>query len=198
MHPYFRVHSLLEIAAPSQSDREIVNHIDNRSGYDLAPIHVASLSGSLDILKLLLHHGANVDAVDGQGRSCLHCATLSGQKNALKYLLGLEDMYDDLLDLRDILGLTCLHYAVKGNHIEYVTLLLSTSINVFALTPDGLTVYEMATLQRIGPISRMIQDYISRKENNFSDSLECREKMEEICYCYLSIANANDEPVNSL
>ena len=57
----------------------------------VAPIHVASRKGNCAILDLLLTHGADVNAVSSDGKTCLHvlatkCTSSSGEKKFLECL----------------------------------------------------------------------------------------------------------------
>ena len=57
----------------------------------VAPIHVASRKGNCAILDLLLIHGADVNAVSSDGKTCLHvlatkCVSSSGEKKFLECL----------------------------------------------------------------------------------------------------------------
>ena len=57
----------------------------------VAPIHVASRKGNCAILDLLLTHGADVNAVSSDGKTCLHvlatkCVSSSGEKKFLECL----------------------------------------------------------------------------------------------------------------
>ena len=133
------VQLILEAAAPSGSDKIIVNHEDENKE---APIHVTARSGDFAILELIVFYGADIGLVDGQSRTCLHCAVLGGSKRCLAYLLDIGG--DNLVEERDINGFTCLHLSVKLNQFDCVKLLLETAADAHDLTPKGLTSYEWA------------------------------------------------------
>jgi hypothetical protein len=52
-----------------------------------APIHVASRRERVDVVQLLLEHGANADARDDDERSLLHLASDGGHVNVAQALL---------------------------------------------------------------------------------------------------------------
>ena len=43
------------------------------------PLHAASASGQISMVKFLLENNAEVDAVNSLGNTCLHIACLNGQ-----------------------------------------------------------------------------------------------------------------------
>jgi len=74
---------------------------------------------------LLLSHGADVNAVDKDGRTPLHYAAEGGCAEAVKKLLELgADVY--AIDSR---GQTALHYAVKSLNKDVVELVLHAGVN---------------------------------------------------------------------
>ena len=56
--------------------------------YSMSQIHIAVLSGTLDIIKYLVETGkAEIEAVDWFGRTPLHFACSYGKADILKYLV---------------------------------------------------------------------------------------------------------------
>jgi len=51
------------------------------------PLHIACLRGRLEIAKLLIQRGANVDAQDIDGNTSLHFASVFSHKEILQLLL---------------------------------------------------------------------------------------------------------------
>ncbi|CAN0555868.1 unnamed protein product, partial [Ectocarpus sp. 8 AP-2014] len=66
---------ILETAAPSRSDAVVSNHKDPNKE---TPLHVACRRGYDGIVEALLHHGADLRAVDRKGNTPLHGAAGSG------------------------------------------------------------------------------------------------------------------------
>eukprot|EP00985_Skeletonema_marinoi_P010141 scaffold4781_cov141-Skeletonema_marinoi.AAC.6 len=121
------VELILDCAAPSGCSEVIVNHTDANGE---APIHVASRCGSVDILTLLMMHGANVGVVDARGRTCLHLAAQQGQVACL--LCVLEVGGDEFMEVRDDEGWKCLDLSIRANKMECVQVLLQTGAKVSA------------------------------------------------------------------
>jgi len=63
------------------------------------PLHTAARDGRLDILKLLLESGADVDARNGQNQTALDVALVSGNRQVARYLashMGIMDLPDGM------------------------------------------------------------------------------------------------------
>lgn len=110
---------LLETAAPSRSDAVISNHKDPNKE---TPLHVACRGGYSGIVDALLHHGADMRAVDKRGNTPLHGAAGGGQAHALASLLDAGG--DGVLEEKNAKGERALHAAAAAGHIACVELLL--------------------------------------------------------------------------
>jgi ankyrin repeat protein len=82
-------------------------------------LHWASYLDGLMAVKLLAHHGADVDATEADGKTPLHWAAFEGHKKIVEYLLfDREARYD----LEDLLGNTPCHLALLNGHMEVARL----------------------------------------------------------------------------
>ena len=93
-----------------------VNYL-NRKGrnvfcYLLARPSSASTTESVDIMKLLLRHGADYRRVNPDGITSLHVAAAIGSTEMLQWLIGMG--LD--LDAKHSLGASTLHFASSGVH----------------------------------------------------------------------------------
>lgn len=113
---------LLETAAPSHSDAVVSNHKDPNKE---TPLHVACRRGYCGIVEALLHHGADMRAVDRNGNTPLHGAGGGGHADALAALLDVGG--DAILEERNARGERALHAAAASGHIACVELLLGTA-----------------------------------------------------------------------
>ena len=93
-----------------------------------APLHWATRVGRTDMAELLLAHGAEVDQVDSNGHTSLHEAAWLNSIDLAKLLLahGADPSAQSTKD--DGLGSSPLHFAVRNNNINMVTLLLGSRV----------------------------------------------------------------------
>ncbi|XP_030850884.1 ankyrin-1-like isoform X2 [Strongylocentrotus purpuratus] len=118
---------------------DIFDSVSEHDAKDNSALHYAARIDNLDMVKLLVQHGADVDAVGEAGRCPLHLA--AGTKNDLskvvaakrmstlpdegvvKFLLS-SDAYENATDIR---GRNPLHIATLNGNTEAVFQLLSKS-----------------------------------------------------------------------
>ena len=161
--------------------RELVKHliakrptdVNDRGGGKVTPLQVAVSAGHLDILSLLLDHGAHVDGRDRHGKTPLHRASSNGKVEAGECLLDRgadinardNDCWTPLfhaafqghfeftrmliereaeIDARDTLGMTPLHRVVQTDNSRVVRLLLERGADVNALSESGKVPSELA------------------------------------------------------
>ena len=105
------------------------------------PLQWAARKGTVDVIDLLVQHGANPRLVDPQDFSCLHSVTHSSDHWALLYMLCQPDI---VVDERDNMGLTPLHWAaLQGNNVS-VEVLLKFGANPNLVDHNGLTALHWA------------------------------------------------------
>ena len=92
--------------------------------------HWAARKGHVDILQLLLNHGASVNAVDSFGYTPLHAAARQGHVDILQLLLN----HGASVNAVDNFGGTPLHYAAREGHVDILQLLLSHGVSVMQWT----------------------------------------------------------------
>jgi hypothetical protein len=90
-------------------------------GHQHAPLHIASAHHHLDVVRVLLDHGATVQLQDGVGCTPLHVAVRAGA-HAITRLLVCYCI--ELLHVRNAAGRTPLHDAIIKGDEEMVRLLL--------------------------------------------------------------------------
>ncbi|RYP05094.1 hypothetical protein DL765_009939 [Monosporascus sp. GIB2] len=85
------------------------------------PLHIATKTGLVEIVKLLLSSGrVDVNKADLSGRQALHYACGNGHDSIVELLLPVTDDHD----VRDDRGTTPFHYAAKKGHAAVSNLLL--------------------------------------------------------------------------
>ena len=106
-----------------------------------SPLHVASHKGYVDIIHVLLEHGANVNKMDFFRERPLHAASRGGYTKALRLLL--EHGSD--VDARNRNGDAALHLASSSGHLEVIRILLQHNADVNARGLEDLTPLHVAS-----------------------------------------------------
>ena len=164
---------LLETAAVSGADSIIANHevIGAKDPTRReAPIHTAARVGNLEIVELLVLHGANLGLVDSSGRTSLHCAAAAGHSAILKLLLDFGG--DVFIEQMNDVGMSCLHLAIENNRMECVRALLEFAADVDERAMD------LATGRRLGKIVALLQAYCAVNARATADGgymVECQD-----------------------
>jgi hypothetical protein len=99
------------------------------------PLHTAADKDQTDVVRLLIAHGAEINARTDAGDTALHWAAFDGRMSAAKLLLadGAE------INLRDKDGNTPLHWAAARGHVEMTELLIASGADLKVKTRFGCT-----------------------------------------------------------
>lgn len=167
---------ILETAAVSNMDGEIVNHADTRHD---APHHIAAKNGDIKCLELLVHHGADPSLVDAEGRTPLHCAAWHNEYECAAFLIDIGG--DDLLDAGDHHGDTALHRASQIGAIGIVTLLLQSAANATVINLNNQTPYDLAREHNQAEVMEALAEYhdVAERGSAFSRCLKPGENAED-------------------
>lgn len=111
----------------------------------MTPLHLAALSMQLDIVRLLLDHGAPIDARADDGSTPISLAARRGNRRVVQELL----KRGARTDLPDDDGFTCLHWAVCMARDSTVAVLLAGHADPDAQDVYGRTPHMLA--HRLGP-----------------------------------------------
>lgn len=95
------------------------------------PLHKAAIHGAHDLVKILLAHEAEVNAVDLNANTALHYAAMKGSKMTISVLLE----YKASLDMYNREGYTAIHYLIQYGHIECLDYLLQSTISSSSISP---------------------------------------------------------------
>ncbi len=104
------------------------------------PLHIAAMKGYDDVVKLLLVHGAHVNACDHCGSSPIHDAVTFNRISTLSILI---EKGADLLLVSEG-GLTLLHNAVLFGRFEIIKILIEMGMPVNIKTTAGTTPFALS------------------------------------------------------
>ncbi len=112
----------------------------NREGNTL--LHIVSLYGHTEVVKVLINEGANINAVTVEkGFNALHIASQSGHTEVVKVLI------DEGADINavDQEGWNALHMALTQGHTEVVKVLIKEGVDINAIDPNEETALIIAS-----------------------------------------------------
>ena len=103
--------------------------------YEWRPLHYAAFSGSLQAMELLLHNGADVDAVSCYGATALHAAAAAGWEEIVKLLLSMGADVNARYPKNP--KHSALALAATHGHIQVMGVLIARGADVNALISPG-------------------------------------------------------------
>jgi len=130
-------------------------HIEAKHGSFTALLQ-ASIHGRLDIVDVLLNHGADINSGDATDWSPLFWASLQGHANVVQFLL--ERGADVNKPTRQS-KMTPLHAASRPGHLEVVRILLAHGADVQIRTRHGETALQAATSCGREAVARLLLEH---------------------------------------
>lgn len=128
-------------------------------------MHLAARRRDVDMVRILVDYGTNVDTQNGEGQTPLHIAAAEGDEALLKYFYGVRasasiadnqgestaaeknpcwDFHFSLLPLTDR---TPMHLAAENGHAHVIEILADKfKASIFERTKDGSTLMHIASL----------------------------------------------------
>ncbi|XP_008204936.2 putative ankyrin repeat protein RF_0381 [Nasonia vitripennis] len=105
-------------------------------------LHLAAGSGKLCRVKLLLQHGADLNAKDSKNKSVLHYAITCKNVAVTDYLVSAGAD----VNARDRQGLSVLHYAILSGSNEVIDILIQNGADLEAVDERGWSAMHIAVL----------------------------------------------------
>lgn len=115
----------------------IPQDLESKNYEGLTCLHLAAIAGHMDVMRLLLQAGANVNSAEGKGgRTVLHLAADWGHGDMMKFLLERRDI---VIDAKTYAGLTPILLAYGRNHVQTVAELYNrgASYNELSLAEES-------------------------------------------------------------
>ena len=101
-------------------------------------MHIAFQENHLEIVKLLIYSGANIENKTKEGATPLHIASLNGHLAIVKHLISSGANIQNKTNHK----ITPLHIACKKKHIEIVKYLISHGACPMRVTDFGTTLFD--------------------------------------------------------
>jgi len=120
-----------------EEDADVVEEL---TGTELSPLHIAIKARHLKIAQLLLDHKADINAQDKNGISALLLAVKSKRMRLVRFLVKRQAN----LDIKNSSGITPLHQAAYSGNLEIVKYLIEMGATVDIENENGTTPYELA------------------------------------------------------
>ncbi|KAL0267531.1 UNVERIFIED_CONTAM: hypothetical protein PYX00_009777 [Menopon gallinae] len=106
-------------------------------------LHLATRRRDLDMVRILVDYGTNVDIQNGEGQTALHIAAAEGDETLVKYFYGVRAS----ASITDNQDRTPMHLAAENGHANIIELLADKfKASIFERTKDGSTLMHIASL----------------------------------------------------
>ena len=116
----------------NNTKEKIKTYVEYKSKLGDSPLHLASINGHLEIMKLLIFHGADVNSKNNSGNTPLIWASKFGYLNIVKLLI------DNNADVnsKNNYGNTPLIIAKKNNHLDIVNYISGVELLIYLTNRD--------------------------------------------------------------
>ena len=132
-------------------------NLSTKDDHKLAPLHVAVLHSSNNIVNTLLKNGATPDVVNAHQQNALHYAVSRKiPEDNLKLIISSLLQYPKLLEMKDQHGQTPIFYCIVKENIPALTLLIEHPIDFHDEDKDKKTVMDHSIEKKSSGIWRII------------------------------------------
>jgi ankyrin repeat protein len=141
----------------SSGQREQANNYDILSPQTLnEALLIAAQKSFLEIVELLLDHGADVNAHDSEGKTTLHYAIEHALEYNYKQWITLLLKHNADINISDVQGNTATHYATIKNNVGLVEELIAQGADITAKNNEGKTAQDIAHDQGFAQLERVL------------------------------------------
>ncbi|XP_022663373.1 protein fem-1 homolog A-like [Varroa jacobsoni] len=193
------VRYLLEMCGANSEQRGIYEVPFDRTMHYVTPLWCAAVVGKIEVCRILVEHGADVNTVSDTGSTAVRSACYMSNIDVVQFLVGqgadvnrpnqnggtclinsvqsielCQFLIDKGADInaRDSQFKTALHYAVQEDRVETTKLLLSYGADHTACSKHGDDVLQTACLKGSANIAEYLIDTIDYPPHRVADALE--------------------------
>jgi len=156
---YIRVQDFFELVKKGDSDIEIIKEIltprlvqSRLQSYDnITPLHRAAGYNHLDVARLLIENGADVNATDDHGQVPLHNAARYGHVEMIELLI--NEQCD--LNTQDVDGMSPIHVAATSKSFPACLRLIESGANITTRSLSGKLPYDLAETDDVRQVLRL-------------------------------------------
>ncbi|KAL2865209.1 ankyrin repeat domain-containing protein [Aspergillus lucknowensis] len=152
-HPATLLHAMVRLGCGSVlamllAQPKYAKEVNTMNPNGLAPLHIATARGSVEILKRLLNHGADPYMADSSGWTPLHLAVRYGQADVVAALLQVVrwEEYQSRVSPAIAQGVTPIHIGILSGEMAIIRLLLRHGWPVDARCARGSTALHHASM----------------------------------------------------
>ncbi|KAK7074366.1 hypothetical protein SK128_009451 [Halocaridina rubra] len=154
----------------------LLDYINATNKRQETPLHFASYTGNVKIIKLLVHAGANITAIDKEGNTPLHVAISAKQIDAVQELLNFrkneKEYLNKLLTTTNNIKKAPLHIAARTGSVKVLKMLIGNGADATAIDEDGYTPLHVAVENNNDDVVDELLKHQENKNENFSDLLD--------------------------
>uniref|UniRef100_A0A670XMQ2 Transient receptor potential cation channel subfamily A member 1 n=1 Tax=Pseudonaja textilis TaxID=8673 RepID=A0A670XMQ2_PSETE len=121
------------------------NHINFTNNKKCSPLHLAVQSRDLEMIKMCIEYGAQIDLKQIDNCTALHFAATQGATEILKLMMSSYTGEDPIINALDGSKETLLHRAALFDHCELAEYLISKGANIDSVDIEGRTPLLLAT-----------------------------------------------------
>lgn len=137
--------------------KQIPNYDVNFGKNGTTMLMVAAEKGYINLAKLLVKEGANINAADAYGSTALSLAAGNNQSAMVKYLISIKANVNQA----SAYGYTALMEATRNGNTDIVKLLLAAGANPSAKSSFGQTALDIATTHKHEDIAILLRPLVS-------------------------------------
>ncbi|KAG8133687.1 hypothetical protein E2320_011453 [Naja naja] len=139
-------------------------HINFTNNKKCSPLHLAVQSRDLEMIKMCIEYGAQIDLKQSDNCTALHFAATQGATEILKLMMSSYTGEDSIINALDGSKETLLHRAALFDHCELAEYLISKGANIDSVDIEGRTPLLLATSCASWKIMKHIEHLLSEED----------------------------------